>query len=392
MKAGDPPRPPTPVLDGFDVESCAWPTAVHLQNSDALCSGVYVGGNVVLTAAHCISTRFQVDMCCESDEDCPDADPFGNPVVLECTGGSEPICLSSSSPVTNVLPAIVFGERYDIETHPRRTIGVQYCRRKSVDEEPADDIGYCLLDEAPGVQPVPMMLECEAESFLKQGMPLVVVGFGRFVSVQNPLEDDFAGDKRYLEGTNMSDGQINPSEWTGAGPNAGLSDGDSGGPLFGQLPDGTWRVLAVTATAVSHTAVWSYFDWMLEDPNIAMQREKLWPCLGPEGEWAPTAACGGFPRTPNVPQGDWARGPFACYHDDLGGSSETCGAPFMPFSPLHTQSALPPGPPIRPPDDESIAQTPARGAAAFGALGALLLAGCGAGAGTVVRRRRNRHA
>lgn len=117
----------------------------------------------------------------------------------------------------------------------------------------------------------------------------------------------------------------------GTGPDASLMPGDSGGPLFAHLPDGTWRVIGVTISAVFHQPVWRYVEWMLEDPNVANEQNELIPCHTPDGQWAPTAACGKFPLSPDLPAGDWTRGPFACNHG-VSGLSATCGPPFRELS------------------------------------------------------------
>ena len=204
-----------------------------------------------------------------------------------------------------------------------------------------------MLSEEPAIQPVPIVMHCEVEPLLTAGTPLVAVGFGR----EDLLQDNIYGTKHYLQSTLDLDasiaGDINPTDFVGVDSDAALLEGDSGGPLFARLPDGTWRVIAVAVKQPAfYQAVWPHVEWMLEDANVADEQGKLIPCHRPGGEWAPTAACGQFPLSPDVSAGDWTRGPFACNHA-VSGFSATCGPPFMPFSSFNIVSP-PSDPPMQP--------------------------------------------
>lgn len=330
------PSRPTKIIDGFEVEPCAWPTAVYLHDaSGEICTGVYIGGRIVLTAAHCFSGGYVTEISCEIDNDCPTEDEFGNLLALTCDAESNGHCSDLESLVINDVPDILFGERYpNDDGHPRRTIPAQYCRRQSDGEGIGDDFAYCVLSEAPALQPVPMMMHCEVEQFLTEGTRVVAVGFGNEGGFNMPKPH---GTKHYLDSSIAVDvsllgDSLVLTPWTGAEPGASIAKGDSGGPLFAQLPDGTWRVIGVANRAPAfYEPVWSNVEWMLEDDNVANEQDELLPCHTPEGVWAPTAACGDFPLSPDLPAGDWTRGPFACNHE-VSGRSETCGAPFGSFN------------------------------------------------------------
>lgn len=119
---------PTGIVGGFEVEPCAWPSAVFFADD---CSGVYIGGKIVLTAAHCLRDTYRIDIDCQNDADCPDVDAFGNELTLTCNQADcpecPPQCSNDTSPVVRGdLINVLFGERYPNlnDDHPRRTIPV----------------------------------------------------------------------------------------------------------------------------------------------------------------------------------------------------------------------------------------------------------------------------
>ncbi|MDC0720423.1 trypsin-like serine protease [Nannocystis bainbridge] len=379
------PPGPSRVLDGFEVEPCAWPSAVYLPDSSGFCSGVHIGGRIVLTEAHCLEDTYETEVSCQENADCPEQDAFGNPLALSCEdlGGGEGVCRDTASLIVNSLPSVLFGESYpNHDGHPRRTIPVEYCRQREVGKKPAFDFAYCVLSEDPAVQPVPMMMHCEADQFLTKGAPLVAIGFGSEDLDDKPPPK---GTKRFLLSSLKFDassiGNISHTPWIGAGDAPGLAEGDSGGPLFVQLPDKTWRLVGLAETAISHTHVWMHVAWMLEDPHVVAEQSKILPCHTADGKWAPTPSCGQFPLAPDLPQGDWTRGAFACHHPEVSGPSTTCG---QPFSSLAAQD-LPPG---SMDDRTEVSASPDRSNQKIALLGPLLAGGLGLWAS---QRRRNRH-
>jgi len=95
-------------------------------------------------------------------------------------------------------------------------------------------------------------------------------------------------------------------------------------------------------------APWQLMAWMHENPEVVASN--ILPCHEPDGTWAPTEICGGFPLAPGDGTGDWSFGPKACHSENVSGWSTTCG-------PAYDGSPLPgPGDGIalpRPPRDPS---------------------------------------
>lgn len=334
-----PPVHPQPIIDGSVVPECAWPSVVALRGDDAGdCSGFYIGGRVVLTAAHCMVPGFRVKPIdgkdeCETDADCPELDAFGEPLTLECPSVGADHCRDPDPTKSNDIPSALFGERYldsGADGHIRRSVEIAYCRRHpeytdaGPDGDP-NDFAYCILRQAPNVQPIPIAMHCEVEQFLAEGTPVTAVGFGWGSDQMGAHESGIKRSSTSVLPLPLGAGEVTfhiSQGWSPGSP----TEGDSGGPLFVALPDGTWRAIGVAITTfVEYVPPWRHVGWMLTDPNVV--QVEILPCHTPQGEWAPSAGCGGFPMSPGSPSGSWGRGPRACFDPEVGGLSQTCGPP-----------------------------------------------------------------
>lgn len=391
------------ISGGMEAELCEWPSVVLLQDrtGTSLCTGVYVGGRVVLTAAHCddslgyyyswseVSGYFGIaplEFACSTDDECPIVSIEGEPRQFECIDW-ECWLGASDNPdglYTNIYKAAHFGEAYQPSPeHPANAIPIQYCKR--FDKVPADSLGvdpndfaYCVLTQAPDIQPIPMIMPCEVEAFLDGVQPLdfAAVGWG----LPDPMKA--GGVKRWLAANQalgvspIKDTITLGSLWSG-----GLLHGDSGGPTFVKLPDGSWRLLGINVTSGAAVPPWRFLDWMLADPEVAADLDALLPCHDPQGNWAPGPGCVGFPRSPETAQGQWSRGPRACEDSDVSDYSATCGPAYQPLIPQ------PPSDPIDAPSLAPAGVEAARGcsAAPSSSLAPLALLGFGL---LALRRRR----
>jgi len=338
----DQPHDPEPVIDGTVVPECAWPSVVVLYGTrlegTARCTGFYIGGRVILTAAHCMLPEFHVKPTdgkptCDTDADCPNEDVFGEPITAMCPGLGSDFCRDPDLTKSNDIVTARFGETYPDEGtdgHIRHSVEIAYCRRRPeyVDDDTGgdpNDFAYCILRQAPNVQPIPIAMHCEVEQFLAEGTPVTAVGFGK--SSYDMVADE-PGIKRMA--TSVLSSAVGPShqtftiteDWSPGWP----AKGDSGGPLLVELPDGTWRAIGVASSGFpEYVPPWRHVAWMLADPNVV--QADIIPCHTPQGEWAPGPGCGGFPLSPGTPAGSWGRGPMSCFDPEVGGQSQTCGPP-----------------------------------------------------------------
>jgi MYXO-CTERM domain-containing protein len=262
---------PSPIFGGQLATTCQWPTTVLLNG----CTGTLVHPLIVTTAGHC---------------------------------------------GTNHRTA-TFGET---RTSPgARTVNIQSC---SVYNGPRiaghlTDWAFCkLATPVTDVPIVPILMGCETD-ILKPGQKVVVAGFG-----DNTDNGTGFGTKRWVETT------VNRED-TGRGIQVGGMGkapcfGDSGGPAFVKLADGSWRVFGVDSSGTGsscgagdlmgliHPAV----PWIEQTSGVDVT-----PCHDADGTWNPSASCTGFSLAPDSTGRTWDNG---CAEPITSGREATCGPPF----------------------------------------------------------------
>ena len=268
-------KDPSHIYGGGPVGACEWPTAVFVND----CTGTLVHPNVVVLAAHC--------------------------VVL---GGQ----------ANNVK----FGENH---TQAERTVPVENCmahpqwNQNGPPADNASDIAICTLAQSVDDIPiVPIAMGCETEA-LQPGVPVTLVGFGE--------ADDALGygPKRSV----VTDIQMIGNDAAFIGGD-GLSScyGDSGGPSYIQLDDGSWRVFgAVSGSAVDDPNCGNLGIWTLIHPYAQWIENTsgydVTPCHDADGTWNPSEACTEFPLAPGAGEGSWGNGCLG----QLSDAAATCGPP-----------------------------------------------------------------
>ncbi|MBK7828307.1 trypsin-like serine protease [Nannocystis sp.] len=272
-RAGDPqglratPTDPQTIYGGTEVALCGWPTTVSMEGS---CTGTLVHPQVVIYAQHC------------------------------GTGFSQ----------------IGFGENVD---QPKRTVFTEFCKTyPNGGPGTGSDFAFCKLSEpVQDVPIVPVLMGCETD-LLQPGQTVTIVGFGE-------ADNGPYGLKREVTTTITGfDGQ----EILIGGGGKDSCYGDSGGPVFLQVADGTWRVFGITSYGQNcgeggvYSMMHNGMQWFEQETGL-----DLTPCHDADGTWAPSFDCQEFPSTPAAGGRTW---PDGCSGGPVGAYSATCGAAFDP--------------------------------------------------------------
>lgn len=266
--AGKPVR--APITGGAVTQTCEWPTTVQLNE----CTGTLVHPQVVTTASHC-GTNHQT---------------------------------------------AIFGET---SSSPARSIPIEFCRRFDGhgDGTTRTDWAVCKLTEpVTDIPIIPILMGCETE-ILRPRQKVVIAGFGR-----TEANEGDTGTKRWVETTinRVDDGRGIQVGGMGKAP----CFGDSGGPAFVKLPDGSWRVFGIDSTGTDDSCAAG--DLMaLIHRGVAWMEQKveldITPCHDADGKWNPSAACQGFSMEPMTAGRAWTNG---CAEPTLSPPAATCGAAF----------------------------------------------------------------
>ena len=277
------PPPPTPIVGGTEAGTCDFPADVYIGNGGANCTASLIHPRVLVTAAHCL-------------------------------GG---------------IGMAGFGES---SYSPELTIAVQGCEANPHYYDWGLDLAVCVLaQDAPAVDMVPVLMGCEADE-LTPGHEVVIAGFG----MSNEASGTGGGIKRFTSNT-IDYVSWNANEIYLLGNANGSCYGDSGGPAYIQLSDGTWRVIAAVqgphpnapplgcGFGGTYTLIHTQMEWIEQTTGYDVT-----PCFDADGTWNPDERCTDFPEQLHGFDASWAS---MCTGAPLSGPGQTCGAPHPDLDP-----------------------------------------------------------
>jgi len=254
-----------PIVGGQTATTCQWPTTVLLSG----CTGTLVHPLIVTTAAHCGTGHRMAT--------------FGE---------------------TSAMAA--------------RRVPIEYCKVFQKSGSDGTDFAFCKLRTPVTDVPIaPPLMGCEID-VLKVGTKVVVAGFG-----DNNDRNGGFGTKRWVETTinRLDSGRGAQIGGMGKAP----CYGDSGGPAFVKLGDGSWRAFGIDSSGLADSCnagdimamIWKAVPWIEEQSGVDIS-----PCHDADGKWNPGPDCHGFSMDPLATGRAWANG---CAEPTLSPPATTCG-------------------------------------------------------------------
>jgi MYXO-CTERM domain-containing protein len=288
------------VKGGEPAQTCQWPTTVGLKG---VCTGTLIHPQVMIYAAHC---NFN------SGSTSPDAMPTRGDFGESIRAGEIEMSVDFEF----------------CKVHP------DYYHPNGVNNH-GHDIAFCVLKEPMKDMPIaPIIQGCERDALQPGESSVFIAGFGYHDDPGSASVDDL----KYWVETPFRDFVQNDTELEIGDANTGTCAGDSGGSVFVQLDDGTWRHVGIVSYGDGNTACSNPYSYVTYSeialPFVEDELKKagktdidLTPCF--DGDtWAPNENCGNYALELSKPHGAWDN---RCSQDaPKSGFSATCGDAFDP--------------------------------------------------------------
>jgi hypothetical protein len=250
----------SPIVGGQETPPCAWPTTGNYTEDlgggvSGNCTCTLIAPTVISLAAHCL-----------------DSSARGRQVTFADT----------------------------VDGRNGKVVNITKCMAAPGGQS-VSDFAFCVLSEPVDMPIIPVLFGCET-SILKAGQDVVLVGFGN-IDADTPSPN---GHKRWVH---AKVDKVNARSIDIGDPMHQNCFGDSGGPAFVQLADGTWRVFGATSTT-NTPACASLGTWALIHPNVPWVEQQsgvdITPCFdAATAMWQPGPNCTGVPLNPEVTDGTW---------------------------------------------------------------------------------------
>lgn len=282
--AHEAPAPSSRIMGGEPAKACTWPTTVSIKH----CTATLIHPRVLIYAAHC----------------------------------------------GDKVPEALFGESTD---KPSRRVKTKYCKTNpdfsmSAGPGKGTDFAFCVLESAVEDMPLaPILYGCEVEKALVNNADIWLAGFGKN---NNESGGPKSGIKHWVK-TDFVKFKNSEKKEVVVGSNGKTAcNGDSGGPAYIQLEDGTWRTFGITShgedTSCTKVAYYTHaaimVPWMQEFIHRKGDKDiDVTPCFDDDGTWNPSKDCGGFAKDYETAYGDWKN--YCSEGAPLSGASATCGDP-----------------------------------------------------------------